>query len=74
MPDPQDYSGFPKAKPLAAFVLWVGVSRVSVGAHFPADILAAWFSSGLIVLLVRAAVNRALQLKSQNERAVSSRE
>jgi len=59
---------------LVAFVLWVGVSRVSVGAHFPADILAAWLSCGLIVLLVRAAVNRALQLKSQNGRAVSSKE
>lgn len=56
---------------LAAFVLWVGVSRVSVGAHFPADILAAWLSSGLIVLLVRAAVSRALQLKPQNGRAIS---
>lgn len=38
----------------AFFVLWVCVSRVSVGAHFPADVLAGAASSLAIVLLVRA--------------------
>jgi len=40
----------------AAFVLWVGVSRVSLGAHFPADVLAGYLSSLAIVLLSYCAV------------------
>ncbi len=39
-----------------AMVLWVGCSRVSVGAHFPADVLAGFLSSLLVVLLVYTAV------------------
>lgn len=38
------------------FVLWVGISRISLGAHFPADVVAGFLSSLLVVLLVRAAV------------------
>lgn len=38
------------------FVLWVGISRVSLGAHFPADVLAGFLSSLAVVLLVYAAV------------------
>lgn len=34
------------------YVLWVGISRVSLGAHFPADVLAGFASSLLVVLLV----------------------
>lgn len=48
------------------FVAWVGVSRISVGAHFPADILAAWISGLLIALLVRAGVDKALDLRSSH--------
>ena len=36
-----------------AFVLWVGLSRVSLGAHFPADVIAGFLSSLLLVTLVR---------------------
>lgn len=37
-----------------AFVLWVGVSRVSVGAHFPADVVAGYLCGALgAVLAVR---------------------
>lgn len=35
------------------FVIWVCLSRVSVGAHFPADVLGGALSSFLIVWLVR---------------------
>ncbi len=38
------------------FVLWVGISRVSLGAHFPADVMAGFLSSLAVVLLVYAAV------------------
>ena len=43
-----------------AFVAWVGVSRISVGAHFPADILTGWLTALLIVLLSRAIAKRFL--------------
>jgi membrane-associated phospholipid phosphatase len=38
------------------FVLWVGISRVSLGAHFPADVMSGFLSSLAVVLLVSAAV------------------
>ena len=41
-----------------AFVLWVGISRVSLGAHFPADVVAGFLSSLLLVMLVRWAMLR----------------
>jgi len=39
------------------FVLWVGISRVSLGAHFPADVLAGFLLSLVIVLLVYSATS-----------------
>ena len=37
----------------AILALWVGVSRISLGAHFPADVLAGFLISFTIVNLVR---------------------
>jgi membrane-associated phospholipid phosphatase len=45
---------------LVAFVLWVGISRISVGAHFPADVLASWLTALPVVLLARVIVFRCL--------------
>jgi membrane-associated phospholipid phosphatase len=42
----------------AGFVLWVGTSRISLGAHFPADVAAGFLSSLAVVLLVYAAVQK----------------
>jgi membrane-associated phospholipid phosphatase len=54
----------------AFFVIWVGLSRISLGAHFPADVLAG-FSLGLIVvLLVRAAVQALLRRFSRKSDVV----
>jgi membrane-associated phospholipid phosphatase len=59
-----------KARPvLVAFVLWVGISRISVGAHFPADVLASWLTVLPLVLLVRAIVIRCLPGSNQMQRA-----
>ncbi|MHB1232104.1 MAG: phosphatase PAP2 family protein [Burkholderiales bacterium] len=46
----------------AACVLWVGISRVSVGAHFPADVVAGFLLSLLLVVLVRWLVTSYLRI------------
>lgn len=51
---------------VGTFVVWVGISRIGVGAHFPADILAAYISSLSITLLVRAGIYRVLQLRPRS--------
>lgn len=46
----------------ALFVLWVGISRISLGAHFPADVVAGFLSSLAVVLLVYVAIQRLMRL------------
>ena len=46
----------------AFFVLWAGVSRVSLGAHFPADVMAGFLSSLAVVLLVYVAIQKLIRL------------
>lgn len=43
---------------LLVFALWVGLSRISLGAHFPADVLAGFILSLTAVLLLRTLANR----------------
>jgi membrane-associated phospholipid phosphatase len=43
------------------FVLWVGISRVSLGAHFPADVVAGFLSSLAVVLLVYVALQKLMR-------------
>jgi len=40
------------------FVVWVGIYRISLGAHFPADVMAGFVSSLLVVLVVYVAVRK----------------
>ncbi|MGA7750433.1 MAG: phosphatase PAP2 family protein [Gallionella sp.] len=44
------------------FVLWVGISRMSLGAHFPADVVAGFLSSLVVVLLVYVAIQKLTRL------------
>ena len=50
---------------LALCVVWVGVSRVSVGAHFPADVLAGYICGGVSGWLA----TRALTLRCRGRSA-----
>lgn len=47
------------------FVLWVGISRVSLGAHFPADVISGFLSSLAVVLLVYAAVQMLMRISAR---------
>ena len=44
------------------FVLWVGISRISLGAHFPADVMAGFLSSLAVVSLVYVAIQKLMRL------------
>ena len=44
------------------FVLWVGVSRISLGAHFPADVMAGFLSGLAVVMLVYVAIQKLMQV------------
>ncbi len=46
------------------FVLWVGISRISLGAHFPADVVAGYLSSLVVVLLVYTTTRKLIGLKA----------
>jgi len=43
-------------------VLWVGISRISLGAHFPADVVAGFLLSLIVVLLVYTAIQGLMRL------------
>jgi membrane-associated phospholipid phosphatase len=43
---------------LVVFALWVGVSRISLGAHFPADVLAGFALGLAVVWPLRATAQR----------------
>ena len=44
----------------AFFVLWVGISRISLGMHFPADVVAGYLVGFAVVTAVRFLVNQAI--------------
>jgi membrane-associated phospholipid phosphatase len=44
------------------FALWVGISSMSLGAHFPADVMAGFLSSLAVVLLVYVAIQKLMRL------------
>ena len=55
----------------AGFVLWVGTSRVSLGAHFPVDVMAGFLSSLAVVLLVYVAIRKLVRFIDDHFRNVS---
>jgi membrane-associated phospholipid phosphatase len=46
------------------FALWVGLSRISLGMHFPADVMAGYLLSLAVVLLVYVVIQRLLLLRT----------
>ncbi len=46
------------------FVIWVGVSRISLGMHFPADVLGGYLLSFGVVLGIRFLITQAMAWKT----------
>jgi len=53
------------------FVLWVGISRINLGAHFPADVMAEFISSLVVVLLVYVAIQKLMRFVEVRFRSVN---
>jgi len=52
------------------FVIWVCMSRLALGVHFPMDLLTGAFTALLIVLMVRAGANRIPYLSSERVKEI----
>ena len=51
---------------LIVFVLWVGVSRVSLGVHFPADVVAGYLVGAVVVIMWRVIVVAMVRLAERD--------
>jgi len=47
---------------LAALALWVGMSRISLGDHFPADVMAGFLLSFAVVFILRGLIEWGLDI------------
>jgi membrane-associated phospholipid phosphatase len=49
---------------LVIFVLWAGLSRISLGVHFPADVIAGYLLGLIIVLITQVLLQTMLRYKN----------